>query len=136
MTARPLPNNCCLVKKYLESNAQSRPIKFLPVFSYQAVIKQLSGSHHFVRGVIDFVAIVLTYSKIFLKSNIRPQKLFPKSNNLCTKKSVVPKIFLKLRFFLKSGFLKSRFHCTIMPKKFFLELETSNFDYSHVFSSL
>ena len=48
---------------------------------------------------------------IFLKSNIRPYKIFLKSNNLCTKKSVVPTIFLKSRFFLKSGFLKSRFHC-------------------------
>ena len=27
-------------------------------------------------------------------------------------KSVAPTIFLKSRFFLKSGFLKSRFHCT------------------------
>ena len=50
--------------------------------------------------------------KIFLKSNIRPWEIFLKSNNLCTKKSVVPTIFLKSRFFLKSGFLKSRFHCT------------------------
>jgi hypothetical protein len=30
---------------------------------------------------------------------------------ICTKKLVVPTIFLKLRFFFKSGFLKSRFHC-------------------------
>ena len=39
-------------------------------------------------------------------------KIFLKSNNLCTKKSDVPTIFLKSRFFLKSSFLKSRFHCT------------------------
>ena len=48
----------------------------------------------------------------FLKSNIRPLKIFLKSNNLCTKKSVVATIFLKSRFFLKSSFLKWRSHCT------------------------
>ena len=49
----------------------------------------------------------------FLKSNIRPLKIFLKSNILCTKKSVAPAIFLKSRFFLKSGFLKSRVYCII-----------------------
>ena len=34
-----------------------------------------------------------------------------KSNNLCTKKSVVATIFLRSRFFLKSGFLKLRAYC-------------------------
>ena len=51
------------------------------------------------------------WKEIFLKSNIRPLKIFLKSNNLCTKKSVAPAIFLKSRFFLKSGFLKSRVYC-------------------------
>ena len=50
--------------------------------------------------------------KIFVKSNIRPWKISLKSSNLCTKKSVVATISIKLRFFLKLGFLKSRAYCT------------------------
>ena len=48
----------------------------------------------------------------FLKTNIRPRKIFFKSNNLYTKIFVVATIFLKSRFFLKSQFLKSRFICS------------------------
>ena len=49
------------------------------------------------------------FRKIFVAF---PEYMNFKSNNLCTKKSVVATIFLKSRFFLKSGFLKSRQHCT------------------------
>ena len=61
------------------------------------------------------------WEKVFLRSNIRPQKIFFKSNNLCTKKLDVATTFLKSRLFLKSGFLKSRFHCIMnwSQKNFF-----------------
>ena len=64
------------------------------------------------------------WKKIFLKSNMGALKIFLKSNNLCTKKSVVPTIFLKSRFFLKSGFLKSRAYCIIILLSFFYGIQS------------
>ena len=66
------------------------------------------------------ITLTVTSWKMGWKSFLKEHSYFC-TTAFSTKKSVVATIFLKSKFFLKSGFLKSRQYCTVLqPRKLYL----------------
>ena len=61
----------------------------------------------------EFIFLPICWNFCFLNQALGLRKSFLNKTTYVLKNSVVPIIFIKSRFFLKSGFLKSRFHCTV-----------------------